>query len=856
MGAKCEPKSCGHPGDAQFADFRLEIGEDFVFGSHVVYECHRGYHMVSRTNRRRCLAAGWDGNIPVCEATKCPVFHVDNNVQVLGDPEQASSGNVVRFSCKSNDEIVYGLKEIHCKDDGEWSGPVPRCKAIRCSVPQIEHGSVPSGPQEYKEHEVLHFRCDPTYKRAAERLPKCTKFAGNADWSPTPACELIKCHLALLTLTGTTYDPPNKNMFSPGETLRVTCGEKHWILDTQTRWTEVTCSDNGAWNTDPVCQEVTCPPYIQEEHYTVNTWGRKTLGDTASYSCDYNYQATRADWIATCTRDGWGPKPLCQGERSCEKPDFRNGFTVSVSEDTLYYSCNENYNLPTKSWWGEAKCKDGVWDELPPCIAKHMCGEAPVISNGRVIVEKRSVKIECNEGYTGETNALTCQNGKWSFDGVTAETICRATAEQCSPPPRVENAIVTVSYQKKYLADSSVTYQCREKYIIEEEATITCQAGKWEMKNIKCIPFCERLSDSRLTVAPDMDKERYMEGDVITYVCTAPGANAEGNATCENGKWTKTAKCPGIPCKVPELGRGLEFLGVRPKNNKVNPGAKLLFSCEDEYDLEGSEEILCLETGNWDAPLPACSEKCSLPDPLPNNVLITSSIQINAIRKGDQISFACKSSHLMKGSAQITCSENGEWSDPLPKCEEKCSLPDPLPNNVLITSSIQINAIRKGDQISFACKSSHLKGSATIICLENGAWSDPLPKCEGASGCSAPPALADGDTKSFTRSDSQYRHGEKVEYVCQANYIMDGSPFKTCDNGIWTGEMRCLKPCTVNEQLMRSNNIQFAYGGKKKLYAPHMDHITFSCKQGTRHNGSVPLRVQCNDGVMTLPTCQ
>ncbi|XP_034036699.1 complement factor H-like [Thalassophryne amazonica] len=31
-GSKCKLKTCGHPGDAQFADFHLEKGEDFVFG--------------------------------------------------------------------------------------------------------------------------------------------------------------------------------------------------------------------------------------------------------------------------------------------------------------------------------------------------------------------------------------------------------------------------------------------------------------------------------------------------------------------------------------------------------------------------------------------------------------------------------------------------------------------------------------------------------------------------------------------------------------------------------------------------------------------------------------------------------
>lgn len=36
-------KTCGHPGDAQFADFHLDKGDDFVFGSQVVYACQKGY---------------------------------------------------------------------------------------------------------------------------------------------------------------------------------------------------------------------------------------------------------------------------------------------------------------------------------------------------------------------------------------------------------------------------------------------------------------------------------------------------------------------------------------------------------------------------------------------------------------------------------------------------------------------------------------------------------------------------------------------------------------------------------------------------------------------------------------------
>lgn len=61
----------------------------------------------------------------------------------------------------------------------------------------------------------------------------------------------------------------------------------------------------------------------------------------------------------------------------------------------------------------------------------------------------------------------------------------------------------------------------------------------------------------------------------------------------------------------------------------------------------------------------------------------------------------------------------------------------------------------------------------------------------GAQGCGRPPPLSDGDTKTSTKQ--LYQHNEKVEYICQRYYVMKGGPFKTCNHGEWTGEIRCLR---------------------------------------------------------------
>lgn len=63
-----------------------------------------------------------------------------------------------------------------------------------------------------------------------------------------------------------------------------------------------------------------------------------------------------------------------------------------------------------------------------------------------------------------------------------------------------------------------------------------------------------------------------------------------------------------------------------------------------------------------------------------------------------------------------------------------------------------------------------------------------------------------------------------------------------------------LEPCTVNKELMNEHKIGFAFAKKNKVYLSHRDHITFRCNSGKRLVGNMSMRVQCNDGEITLPT--
>ncbi|KAG8003371.1 Complement factor H-related protein 3, partial [Nibea albiflora] len=117
--------------------------------------------------------------------------------------------------------------------------------------------------------------------------------------------------------------------------------------------------------------------------------------------------------------------------------------------------------------------------------------------------------------------------------------------------------------------------------------------------------------------------------------------------------------------------------------------------------------------------------------------------------------------------------------------------------------------------------------------------------------CGTPPFIEGGGIKYTTKS--HYDHNERVEYMCQPYYTMEGDPYKTCINGEWTGHMRCLKPCIAKEDIFRQHNITLESNNRK--YFTHDEYIEFKCTTGVPV-GEMALHQRCNSGVLHLPTCQ
>ncbi|XP_072770829.1 complement factor H like 5 [Nerophis lumbriciformis] len=187
------------------------------------------------------------------------------------------------------------------------------------------------------------------------------------------------------------------------------------------------------------------------------------------------------------------------------------------------------------------------------------------------------------------------------------------------------------------------------------------------------------------------------------------------------------------------------------------------------------------------------------------------------------------------------------------KCQE-CTREDfinsPMFDSNFDTTSLEAT-YQSQQQVRVACAVGH-SGFFKLIC-NNGQWESRGTKCQPTSECQRPPYLSGGETKYSTKPT--YGHNERVEYTCQNYYTMEGEPYKTCENGQWTGDMKCLKPCTMNRELMNKHNVMFRYKQHDKLYSAHDDSIEFWCVRGTTHDRVLDMRQKCIDGAIDLPTC-
>ncbi|CAJ1061169.1 complement factor H-like isoform X1 [Xyrichtys novacula] len=436
----------------------------------------------------------------------------------------------------------------------------------------------------------------------------------------------------------------------------------------------------------------------------------------------------------------------------------------------------------------------------------------------------------------------------------------------CSDLPVVPNAHVSEDTRREeYPMGWVVNFACDIGYITSRPIKYACTNEGWftsHQGNCYLRP-CQLPDDTPNGYYEIIQGDDLVFGATIKYRCNSgyQMVSREDTRTCLVDRWTSHVPiCEPISCEAPPANERMTIHHLSDDDGPIVANRFITFSCDQPGTyLNGSARLICGSDGQWDHAFPTCEDYTCTVGELHPQLNVTGLPAANeTIKVGHTLQFHCNGEFMLSGPDSVKCVENGRWNYPLPTCSDQCTIPG-IPQSVRVTSRLPSNRqVRPGEKIHFVCNTNRrghiLRGKATVECLVGGQWSDDFPTCGLPLGCGTPPPLDNGDTRNSVRP--RYDHNERVEYICQKLHIPEGSAYKTCNNGEWTGYFKCLRPCTVDADVMRRHNIHFTWSSEEKLYAVHQGGLTFSCVKGKRPVDPQGMRQFCVDGEISVPICQ
>ncbi|GCC29611.1 hypothetical protein chiPu_0008054 [Chiloscyllium punctatum] len=406
------------------------------------------------------------------------------------------------------------------------------------------------------------------------------------------------------------------------------------------------------------------------------------------------------------------------------------------------------------------------------------------------------VELSCELGYHLVGDSVQhCRNlGAWSYPIPYCERI------NCGSPPFLDNGSFAA---EDYLFGTAVSYLCNNGYYLLGDYKLFCaDNGHWT----GVVPVCLDLDECAL--GSDCDTKSECINTVGSYTCTCRPPYTGDGKNCTD---PISCKDPGRPTHGLALG-DVHFVGGR-----------VTFSCEEGYQLNGTETITCLKDGLWSHTLPHCQARsCGIPG-IPTN----GTTEGTEFTFGEKVVYSCNKGYVLSGAAEISCLANGSWSHETPTCEP---LMCPTPQDT-DSGRYDLNGITYLSTVSYTCNSGYqLQGPSTLTCNSTGQWNSTAPVCEIIS-CGLPPTLPNA----FIIGNN-FTFGSSISYGCKEGYTLIGSESKKClANGEWSVSATQCVPVSCGP----APNIDYALPDTShQLYG---DIAIYYCKDGYSISGNSQL---------------
>ncbi|XP_054458458.1 P-selectin isoform X3 [Anoplopoma fimbria] len=596
------------------------------FNSSCHFHCELGFQLVGMP-QLQCQASGrWNYPVPLCQLEQCPVLNHTN----IDAGSMNCSHPIAPYSYNSTCEVRCdegyehsGSNQIRCDHNGQWTASVPACTITKCSpifFPVTGNVTCVDALEPFSFGSRCNFTCQEGHYLTREDTFTCL---ASGQWSnPTPTCAVVQCS-SLKT-------PPHASMqcqdplgvYSYGSICTVQCEKGFDLIGTNV----TKCSSQGNWSHAlPVCQVKRCNP-INPPHGSLSCSdpnGSFSFGSLCTTTCDVGF-LLNGTASTECTSQGlWSTDiPHCLA-KSCPTLSSPSHGSLVCSDPHGEFSfgsrctsaCEEGFLM---NGTADTECTSlGTWSaDIPHCLAK-ICPTLSSPSHGSLVCSDPHGEFSfgsrctsaCEEGFllNGTADTECTSLGTWSTD------IPHCLAKICptlSSPSH--GSLVCSDPHGEFSFGSRCMSTCEEGFLLNGTADTECTSlGTWSAD----IPSCLAHPCPLLAKAPQHGRMNcsqpyspFSYGSHCDFECNE-GFWQKGTPTMtcnSSGYWSQDLPtCQPVQCEAIQVSLSLSMNCSHLLGN-FSFSSQCLFTCEEDFFLNGTEVLFCSSTGFWNDSLPNC----------------------------------------------------------------------------------------------------------------------------------------------------------------------------------------------------------------------------------------------------------
>ncbi|XP_073478068.1 C4b-binding protein alpha chain-like isoform X4 [Aquarana catesbeiana] len=241
-------------------------------------------------------------------------------------------------------------------------------------------------------------------------------------------------------------------------------------------------------------------------------------------------------------------------------------------------------------------------------------------------------------------------------------------------------------------------------------------------------------------------------------------------------------------------------------------GSRVTYHCNLGYNMVSKRNYReCQADGTWSNMVPSCEVvMCPPPPAIPNG---TFSPEKEEYAFSDAVRYECTSPNMVtEYDSSVFCTDNGNWSDPLPRCIEVNCEPPEIPHSRKLLGFVgpyTLNSV-----IRFECnKGFAMKGTDTIVCNMDSTWNPSPPECIGTF-CPEP-KLINGRIQQGKKTYGYYV-SDSITVACNSGYKLNGKKRVICQRDFQWSEFPicelkkgCRSPKIANGRITQKNDVPY-----------------------------------------------